>query len=103
MHVPGLTIETIRSMEDVDALVETGKKNRSTFVTHMNEHSSRSHLVFSIYVDCSGSQNRFTGETTTSLSAQHLLKFLHSIGNFMNAIVDAIKRGIVLNKQESCI
>ncbi|GMH43873.1 hypothetical protein BSKO_11807 [Bryopsis sp. KO-2023] len=51
MYVPGLKIEEVRSMENVNALIATGKKNRSTFATNMNEHSSRSHLVFSVYVE----------------------------------------------------
>lgn len=28
------------------------QSNRSTFATNMNEHSSRSHLVLSVYVTC---------------------------------------------------
>jgi hypothetical protein len=31
-------------------VIEAGKANRSTFATNMNEHSSRSHLVLSVYV-----------------------------------------------------
>ena len=31
-------------------MINRGKRNRSTFATNMNEHSSRSHLVFSVYI-----------------------------------------------------
>jgi kinesin family protein C2/C3 len=31
-------------------VINRGKGNRSTFATNMNEHSSRSHLVLSVYV-----------------------------------------------------
>ena len=37
-------------MGDVSALISRGKSNRSTYSTNMNEHSSRSHLVLSVYV-----------------------------------------------------
>ena len=51
MCVPGLTIETVTCMEDVNKLIECGKQNRSTFETAMNASSSRSHFVLSVYVD----------------------------------------------------
>lgn len=50
MFVPGLRVEEVRSMDDVAMLIGRGKSNRSTFATNMNEHSSRSHLVLSLYV-----------------------------------------------------
>lgn len=37
-------------MGEVAALINRGKANRSTYATNMNEHSSRSHLVLSVYV-----------------------------------------------------
>ena len=50
MYVPGLRSEEVSSMGDVIAITHRGKQNRSTFATNMNEHSSRSHLVLSVYV-----------------------------------------------------
>ncbi|GAX80690.1 hypothetical protein CEUSTIGMA_g8125.t1 [Chlamydomonas eustigma] len=50
MHVPGLKVESVSSTVEVEALIGRGKSNRSTFATNMNEHSSRSHLVLSVYI-----------------------------------------------------
>ena len=43
--------------------MRTGRENRSTGVTHMNEHSSRSHLVFTINVTSINrlSQTQYSG------------------------------------------
>lgn len=43
VHVPGLTINTVSSAEAVVEIMGTGYRNRTTFATDMNEHSSRSH------------------------------------------------------------
>jgi kinesin family protein C2/C3 len=50
LYIPNLRIESVGRPEDVAAVLQKGKQNRSTFATNMNEHSSRSHLVLSIYV-----------------------------------------------------
>ncbi|KAK9806812.1 hypothetical protein WJX72_003588 [[Myrmecia] bisecta] len=52
MYVPGLTLQTLDSMATVEALVQKGAANRAVSATRMNEHSSRSHLVFTVYVAC---------------------------------------------------
>jgi kinesin family protein C2/C3 len=49
MFVPGLVTAPVCSMADVSALLVRGSANRSTFATNMNEHSSRSHLVLTVY------------------------------------------------------
>ena len=51
MCVPGLTIDPVTCMEDVNKLIAAGKQNRSTFETAMNASSSRSHFVLSVYVN----------------------------------------------------
>lgn len=50
LFIPGLRIESVCGPEDVATVLQKGKQNRSTFATNMNEHSSRSHLVLTIYV-----------------------------------------------------
>lgn len=50
LYIPNLRIEAVNSPEDAAAVLQKGKQNRSTFATNMNEHSSRSHLVLSVYV-----------------------------------------------------
>ncbi|KXZ46835.1 hypothetical protein GPECTOR_40g569 [Gonium pectorale] len=58
MYVPGLKLEEVKDMADVTAMIGRGKSNRSTYATNMNEHSSRSHLVLSVYVN---SVNKLNG------------------------------------------
>jgi hypothetical protein len=50
LFIPGLRVEAVSGAEDVMAVLQKGKQHRSTFATNMNEHSSRSHLVLTIYV-----------------------------------------------------
>lgn len=50
MYVPGLRLEEVHNMSEVSSMISRGKSNRSTFATNMNEHSSRSHLVLSVYI-----------------------------------------------------
>jgi hypothetical protein len=50
LYIPNLRIEAVNGPEDVAAVLQKGKQNRSTFATNMNEHTSRSHLVLSLYV-----------------------------------------------------
>ncbi|KAF5842158.1 P-loop containing nucleoside triphosphate hydrolase protein [Dunaliella salina] len=50
MYVPGQTMEAVREVKEVAEVMQKAKKNRSTFATNMNEHSSRSHLVLSLFV-----------------------------------------------------
>jgi kinesin family protein C2/C3 len=57
-HVPGLLVTTVREMEDVIAVLKTGERNRSVGKTNMNEHSSRSHMILSVYTKAS---NELTG------------------------------------------
>ena len=52
VHVPGLTVMKVESPEDIVKVMETASKNRATFATNMNEHSSRSHAMLSVSVTC---------------------------------------------------
>lgn len=48
--VPGLTIAEMSSVEQILEYLEMGHANRKSGVTDMNEHSSRSHLVLTVYI-----------------------------------------------------
>ncbi|RQM28857.1 hypothetical protein B5M09_009840 [Aphanomyces astaci] len=48
--VQGLTMVPVKEAADVFGLISKGNQNRSTHATDMNEHSSRSHSILSIYV-----------------------------------------------------
>lgn len=50
MTVPGLTVAPVASIDEVLKMMRRGYANRSTFATNMNEHSSRSHSMLSVYM-----------------------------------------------------
>lgn len=56
--VPGLTIVRVNSLQDVVQLLAIADKFRTSASTNMNEHSSRSHMMLTVYVQ---SENRHTG------------------------------------------
>eukprot|EP00937_MAST-01D_sp_MAST-1D-sp2_P007103 g7103.t1 len=61
VFIPGLVEVEVMSMEDVNELLTLGVSNRSVGAHNINEHSSRSHLVFAVRVE---GHNRATGSTT---------------------------------------
>ena len=71
MHVPGLSVDAVASMADVATLLARGKANRSTFATNMNEHSSRSHLVLTVYAAATDLATGAPGCNTTGAVARH--------------------------------
>lgn len=48
--VPGLTIIDVCSKGEISSLLERATRSRSVGKTHMNEQSSRSHLVFTLRI-----------------------------------------------------
>eukprot|EP00300_Choanocystis_sp_HF-7_P030279 c39072_g1_i1.p1 GENE.c39072_g1_i1~~c39072_g1_i1.p1 ORF type:complete len:766 (+),score=221.84 c39072_g1_i1:49-2298(+) len=67
-YVDNLKEETVHSVDDVEAVIDTANKNRSIAATNMNEYSSRSHLVMS--VSC---------RTTDKLSGKKAASSLHMV------------------------
>eukprot|EP00750_Incisomonas_marina_P009130 INCI15817.2.p1 GENE.INCI15817.2~~INCI15817.2.p1 ORF type:complete len:1033 (-),score=324.57 INCI15817.2:3273-6371(-) len=51
-EIPGLVQKPVNTVADLDAYVEEGKKRRTCKKTKMNDSSSRSHAVLSIYCTC---------------------------------------------------
>ena len=47
--MPGMACVEVERMQDVLDLLATGERNRSVGCTNMNEHSSRSHMILSVY------------------------------------------------------
>ncbi|XP_072278868.1 kinesin-like protein KIFC3 isoform X2 [Pyxicephalus adspersus] len=45
LYVPGLTQRNVRSMQDINKILEFGHKQRATEHTNLNAHSSRSHAL----------------------------------------------------------
>lgn len=66
VFVKDLSILTVKSVKEIDDLMAAGTKNRHVGKTAMNAESSRSHSLFTIYIE--------TAETVSSLvSIQFLL------------------------------
>ncbi|KAM7538429.1 hypothetical protein Aperf_G00000067747 [Anoplocephala perfoliata] len=51
--VCNLSSVMVHSPDEMERLLNLGSRNRSTAATNMNEHSSRSHAIFSITIECS--------------------------------------------------
>lgn len=62
MYVQNATRHPIFTAEDAKKIFDTGLNNRKTFATEMNDNSSRSHLIFSILIEC---VNKQTSQRTT--------------------------------------
>ncbi|KAK5618284.1 hypothetical protein CRENBAI_020016 [Crenichthys baileyi] len=50
LHVPGLRVIEVRSFQHIKKILATARRNRITFGTQMNQHSSRSHALLCITV-----------------------------------------------------
>ena len=56
--VKDLTGVVVKSVSEIDNVLQRGKKNRSVGATLMNAESSRSHSIFSIVVECCSSDGQ---------------------------------------------
>ncbi len=53
VFIKGLTMHVVKSIPEIERLMNAGSKNRSVGETAMNKDSSRSHSLFTIYVEAS--------------------------------------------------
>lgn len=99
MYVPDLTITSVTSREEVLVIMRQAYANRTTFATNMNEHSSRSHCVLSVYVNgtSSGTKQAFRGKL-------HLIDLAGSerVGK-SGATGDRLKEAQAINKSLSAL
>ena len=51
IYIANITIETVKTIADIDRLMNHGAKHRVTQATKMNDTSSRSHAIFTIYIE----------------------------------------------------
>ncbi|KIK59920.1 hypothetical protein GYMLUDRAFT_44405 [Collybiopsis luxurians FD-317 M1] len=72
IHLPHLSIHPVESIQDFQTLYARATKNRSTGATLLNERSSRSHAVLTLYVTRSGA---------AAVSKIHLLDLAGSENN----------------------
>ncbi|XP_036452458.1 kinesin-like protein KIFC3 [Colossoma macropomum] len=50
LHVPGLRVKEVKSFQHIKKILATARRNRITFGTQMNQHSSRSHALLTVTV-----------------------------------------------------
>ncbi|XP_052000576.1 kinesin-like protein KIFC3 [Xyrauchen texanus] len=50
LHVPGLRVMEVKSFQHIKKILAIARKNRITFGTQMNQHSSRSHALLTVNV-----------------------------------------------------
>lgn len=60
LHVNNLTRHELKSYDDAMRKLDTGNKARTFGITKMNDNSSRSHSVFTLYITTKYSDNRAT-------------------------------------------
>ncbi|XP_057706970.1 kinesin-like protein KIF3A isoform X1 [Corythoichthys intestinalis] len=53
VYIKDLSGYVANNADDMDRIMTLGNKNRSVGATNMNEHSSRSHAIFTITIECS--------------------------------------------------
>ncbi|NWU77753.1 KIF3B protein, partial [Onychorhynchus coronatus] len=53
VFVKDLTTVVTKSVKEIEHIMNLGNQNRSVGATNMNEHSSRSHAIFQITIECS--------------------------------------------------
>lgn len=108
VYVKDLTSFVVKNVQEIDHVMQAGKKNRSVGATLMNSTSSRSHSIFTIVVECcessgdhirvgklnlvdlAGSERQSkTGATGDRLKeATKINLSLAALGNVISALVD---------------
>lgn len=51
-HLSGVLVKQVSSYNEIISEIETGKLNRSVGCTNVNEYSSRSHCIVTLYIHC---------------------------------------------------
>jgi kinesin family member 3B len=54
VYVKDLTSFVVKSVAEIQKVLDVGKKNRSVGATQMNQDSSRSHSVFTVTIESTG-------------------------------------------------
>ena len=119
VYVKDLTTFVVKSVGEIDQVMQAGKKNRSVGSTNMNATSSRSHSIFTItvetseigedgeahirvgklnMVDLAGSERQSKTEATGQRlkEATKINLSLSALGNVIQALVDAKSQHILI-------
>lgn len=102
MYIDGIREETIINQKNALELIIFGLKNRHQAATYMNAESSRSHLIFTIFLSYSFSNKE--GLITTRNSRLHLIDLAGSERQkATKAIGERIKEAGMINKSLSTL
>ena len=102
MYIQGITEAEVFNAKEAKSLILTGLKSRHVAATEMNAESSRSHLLFSIYLNASYI-NAKNGEVKKS-SRLHLIDLAGSERQKKTkAIGERIKEACMINKSLSTL
>ena len=76
----------VKSVAEIEHVMNVGNQNRSVGATNMNEHSSRSHAIFTIYIECSR-KVKFSFDSTYAISP---------LGKFQNSALIQLNNDLEL-------
>uniref|UniRef100_A0A8C7RCT7 Kinesin-like protein n=1 Tax=Oncorhynchus mykiss TaxID=8022 RepID=A0A8C7RCT7_ONCMY len=71
VYIKDLSGYVVNNADDMDRIMTMGHKNRSVGSTNMNEHSSRSHAIFTITIECS--EKGMDGDQHVRMGKLHLV------------------------------
>lgn len=57
-YIENVTVASISTFEELWSIIQGGSKQRHTSRTQMNEESSRSHLILSIFIESTNLQTQ---------------------------------------------
>nr|ALP83459.1 kinesin family member 3A [Boleophthalmus pectinirostris] len=103
VYIKDLPGYVVNNADGMDRIMTVGHKNRSVGATNMNEHSSRSHAIFTITIECS--EKGVDGDQHVRMGKLHLVDLagserqrlkeatkinlsLSTLGNVISALVD---------------
>jgi len=100
--VPRLSRQRVSSEAEVLAALRRGTENRRTAATNLNEHSSRSHLILSVFVAARNKMNLMNGAQSESV-----LNLIDSAGSERNkkseAKGDTFREAVAINQSLSTL
>lgn len=114
VHAEGIVEEDITCFEEALSVLLQGSKNRRIETTSMNSESSRSHTIFTIYIESSECRDGVTTVRRSKVNVVDLAgservkhtkaegerlkegcninKSLHVLGNVINCLAESVKR-----------
>lgn len=102
MYIQGITEEEIESVKQAKNLILTGLKSRHVAATEMNAESSRSHIIFSLYLNA-----EYTNSKNAKIQKSSRLHLIDLAGSERQkktkTLGDRIKEACMINKSLSTL